>query len=885
MKLLRLKAEQLRQFRGPVEIDNLQPGINLFTGPNESGKSTLVHAIRAAFFERHRSSSVADLQPWGDSSATPTVELDFAWQEQTWKLTKSFLNKKRCDLSVEGTTFSGDEADDKLADLLGFELPKRGASRPDQWGIPGLLWIEQGAGQDIQAPAAHAGQHLKAALGGNLGEVTSSTGDELIHQVAAERGKLLTPTGKPTGDYRTAAESVDGLQAQFEALQGDIQQYRQQVDRLGQLKEQQARADSERLWEAFREQANQAEARLREVDAWQQEQDRDRQAQEGYQASIDTTLELLSGFQNQQRDLEQRQHDKEEAEQKLARLEEGKPATQAALEQAKQAHTAARQALKQAQQHQQRKQQMRELDSIDAALKDIQGKLKRAEERHAALLENRRKQQALHIDPQAIKRLESVVASLDRLAIQQDVEATRLQFDLIDGKSVTLNGESLAGQSEHLLIEPGDVAIDGVGSLRVLPGGKDVAKIARAKQNLTDEQGKLLSQLGVVSLDDANKRLEQQQELEQRIRQDQTVLEELAPAGLADLSDRLQLKQAQKETLESRIPTLPDDSDTPDAEDDNLSTARAEVQLESAEQALQTAQAAAQEQQNNLLLAAQNRDRARQEWQRLDRELQTPDRKDREKQADAQLAELRSNERRLKETLQQRQKQIQDANPESIRQDAARFTRSAEAEEKADAERQRELLQIQTRLEAAGAEGLEEQRAELTVKRDEARRRLHELERRAKALDHLHSTLTEHRLALTRQLQAPLQKHLNHYLRLLFPDAFLNVDENLIPNRLVRHHHDGEERGLFGELSFGAREQMALISRLAYADLLQDAEKPTLLILDDALVHSDPERLKAMKRVLYDAAQRHQILLFTCHADNWRDLGVAARDVEGLRSG
>ena len=56
-------------------------------------------------------------------------------------------------------------------------------------------------------------------------------------------------------------------------------------------------------------------------------------------------------------------------------------------------------------------------------------------------------------------------------------------------------------------------------------------------------------------------------------------------------------------------------------------------------------------------------------------------------------------------------------------------------------------------------------------------------------------------------------------------------------------------------------------------ELLQDANKPTLIILDDALVHSDAERLKAMKRVLYDADQRRQIQLFSCHPDKWRDLG------------
>lgn len=34
-----------------------------------------------------------------------------------------------------------------------------------------------------------------------------------------------------------------------------------------------------------------------------------------------------------------------------------------------------------------------------------------------------------------------------------------------------------------------------------------------------------------------------------------------------------------------------------------------------------------------------------------------------------------------------------------------------------------------------------------------------------------------------------------------------------------------------------------------------------------------------MKRVLFDASQRHQVLLFTCHPELWRDLGAAPRHI------
>mgnify|MGYP000258156692 CR=1 FL=1 len=91
MKLTRIRLEQFCQFRAPLEIDGLEAGLNVFTGPNEAGKSTLVAAIRAAFFERHRSKRVEHLQPWGDSSAAPSVELDFTLAQHPAVHTRNVL--------------------------------------------------------------------------------------------------------------------------------------------------------------------------------------------------------------------------------------------------------------------------------------------------------------------------------------------------------------------------------------------------------------------------------------------------------------------------------------------------------------------------------------------------------------------------------------------------------------------------------------------------------------------------------------------------------------------------------------------------------------------------------------------------------------------------
>ena len=67
---------------------------------------------------------------------------------------------------------------------------------------------------------------------------------------------------------------------------------------------------------------------------------------------------------------------------------------------------------------------------------------------------------------------------------------------------------------------------------------------------------------------------------------------------------------------------------------------------------------------------------------------------------------------------------------------------------------------------------------------------------------------------------------MNHYLQLLFPQAHLEIDETLSPGPLTRIGPAGAESGAFEALSFGAREQMGVINRLAYADLLREAGRP-----------------------------------------------------------
>lgn len=875
MKLRRLRIEQLRQFRQPLEVDELEPGINLFIGPNESGKSTLVRAIRAAFFERHRSSSVDDLQPWGDSSAAPSIRLEFDWQDERWLLTKSFLKQKRCDLEIAGQSLNGDEAEERLADLLGYQFPGRGASKAEHWGIPGLLWIEQGSGQDIHAAVTYAGDHLKSALGESLGEVASSAGDELINRVERDRAALLTGTGRPTGDYARINQQYDTHQIRLCELDASIATYRQQVDRLGELRQLQ-QEDTSKPWEIYRGQAKEADARLTEVESWVQEQQREKKDLHNCQDSQQLCRDQLHTFAKQQEELEQRAKAKQKAENTLSDLQTRQQQIETQLSQAQTAYQQARETLKLARQEEQRTGLARELARLVQELTDIDGNLSKARELHTQLLEQRGQLQANQIDVKHLKQLQKLNRELSDLSIAQQAVATRLQFELLPGQSLQLDNELLTDQGERLLLEPTDLHIAGIGKLRIQPGGEDIAELVRRQQTQQDSITALLGKLRVESLAQAEERAEQCRTLQEEIHRNELLLNNCAPDGVDELSSRRRLGEQRQQELQAHLAGLPESATT------DVSVTTSEGQQETASEQLKATEQATTDFEKALSLADQALQNSNTEWQKLQDEIQSPTRQKHQSQLNAQLLELRAIKSGLETSIATRQQQIDDANPDVLRQDIERFTRTADALEKAAQERDRELTRLQASLETLGAQGLEEQRAELAQEFQFASRRRDELARRAAALSLLLESLRAKRHELTRRLQAPLQRHLNRYLQLLFPQASLSVDENLMPEQLVRTSNGSEERGDFTALSFGAREQMGLISRLAYADLLKEAGRPTLIILDDALVHSDQQRLTQMKRILFDAAQRHQILLFTCHPENWRDLGVAPRDMQSL---
>jgi len=102
VRLERVVIQEFRKFQAPLVLDGLTAGLNIFVGPNEAGKSTIAMAIRAAFLERYKTGLVTDFAPAGSSGARPAVELVFSHGGKQYLLRKSFLNRARCELIIDG---------------------------------------------------------------------------------------------------------------------------------------------------------------------------------------------------------------------------------------------------------------------------------------------------------------------------------------------------------------------------------------------------------------------------------------------------------------------------------------------------------------------------------------------------------------------------------------------------------------------------------------------------------------------------------------------------------------------------------------------------------------------------------------------------------------
>ena len=144
--------------------------------------------------------------------------------------------------------------------------------------------------------------------------------------------------------------------------------------------------------------------------------------------------------------------------------------------------------------------------------------------------------------------------------------------------------------------------------------------------------------------------------------------------------------------------------------------------------------------------------------------------------------------------------------------------------------------------------------------------------RRATAARTLFETFRAKRDAARAAYVEPLREKIERLGRFFGGDFAVEIDETLaIKSRTL----DGVAIP-FDDLSAGAREQLGLISRIASAMVVAEDEGVPV-ILDDALGHTDAERLDEMAALLELAGRTMQVILLSCAPERYRGLSAAAR--------
>jgi DNA repair exonuclease SbcCD ATPase subunit len=863
MKLTALRLHNVRRFAGRgVAVEGIGDGVNVLCAVNEFGKSTCFDALHALFFQPHGGTpgAVQGLRPY--SGGNPLVEADILTAEGPFRLTKQFYGGRRAMVREIGSgrlVAQADEAERFIANLV-----QGGTTGP-----AGLLWVRQGiTGIERRAKSDEEGEKRarESVLTSVQGEVESLTGGRRMAQAVSaceeELSRLVTATGRPKagGPYAQAIEERDGLVEAERRLAADVRELREALDRRRSLRARLAELENpEQQAQRLRE-VTQAEVALSSARAHGEalktaevEAALARNRLDAARQALDSQRQSLARFAVL-RDLDaegRRQRDEALARQRAA-SETGQAAA-VAVEAAETAEREARDLLTRLE---------RALRARDAAehLAGLQQAHVRAEAGRAEVETIQAELKALALPANAVKQLEALETELVGL---RAVVAARLPLLRVDYRAgvadaIGLDGVALCDGEERALTRSTALEIEGVGRLTlVLPQGRDGPDdLGRAEAKL----GALLATLGVASLTEARQRESAIRDLAGRLDLAKQRLALLAPNGLQALQETI----ARLETQSAGAAEIKGD---PEAVRGALATAEARVA------ASRNAQREAQAARDGASAAVVEAERAlasvASELAGLAAMLGAEEGRPAQ---EAQLAAAQAEAERVFAAARMLVEALR-AGATDLAGAEAKFRRMRSVVEGAAAETAKlreeaaELNgQIRARSDAAVEEAWQEASDRLVV----AGKRLAGLEREVALLTRLCDALEAARAQARDHYFAPVMAELRPLLGLLFEDATVSFDEDTLLPRTVSRNGLEEPVGV---LSGGMREQLAVLTRLAFARLLAKDGQPAPVILDDALVYSDDDRIERMFDALHRQASNQQIIVFSCRQRAFAQLG------------
>lgn len=875
MILRRIEVRNFRKLIEPLVVEDLGGGVTLIAGENEDGKSTLVEAIRTAFFVKHNiSGEFADaMQPY-NSNVRPEVRIEFELDRQIHRLFKAYCQRPQAELVTPTGTFNGSAAEEELSRLLRVSLTKR-IRKDDQHeheGVFGMFWVEQGKSLVLEPNSAGRTSILEA-LQKEVGDVLGGKrGQRLIAEIGRRRDELLTPTGKARGVYAAALQATLDIGAELATIEGQLANHSITTDDLERCLRKLAQYQRERALEAACERVQAAQrgsdtlanlqSRLKDADLALQAANARRQSGTDQAAQRGQLVETLAQAEATLNALvDSLAADRNRMSQVMRKLEKDEQALASAEAQSLTIE-----------------QELKRAEAVDR-LATFRTRLARLQQDHAAgLAANQERESALavaaaiKVDKSNLNQLRSLQDAVTSARAKLESVATQIEISVAPGASVLLGNDPIVGEQRRTLTHATVIEAPGFLRLAIFPGaaiGNPQVDLEAANGNLD----KMLQRLGATNLADAEEQCERRTTALSRADASARVIAAHAPQGIEALSLQITGALGEVQTLESSIGPSPQ-IEPHDASEDIAALRQRNGNARSAVDAVRQHVDQARSELNHAI-NAETADAARHSHQQAFCN-QYQERLAAER---AQVSDEELGKRLLQTTCDAKaaemaftaaERALADANPEAVTQELRMATAAHQQIETEICGFREEAIRLESELRVSGGLGLGERRDELQVRLTAAQNEAERIERQAKTLDLLLRVLLDAESAAKEQFLRPVTEHVQGYLKILLPGTELAFDENINIVGLRR----GATVEPFQSLSVGTREQLAVLTRLAFAELLQEHGHPAAVLLDDAIVFADDERFERMLRILDKAAGKLQVIVFTCRERDYRQLGA-----------
>ncbi|ARR52344.1 hypothetical protein HY78_02155 [Rhizorhabdus wittichii DC-6] len=861
----RISIKQFRKFREPLIIEGLSDGLNVIIEPNETGKSTLLEALRAAFFVRYntRNQLAQSFAPHGEAVA-PEIEVGFDIADASWSVRKHFLRSPSVEVTGPQGKAEGEDAEALLSALLGSIRDTSRGGDISTYGALGLLWVAQTEALSVSAPSQLVRDSVASTLEAEVGSIMGGAAYRRVRErIEAQFENYWTPTGQKRGRQAEARERVEA--AETEAADA--------ASRLAALEQSFANLDA-------------ARARLKIIER-ELGDETDAQARKDLVAALDVARaaaqilatrraehEAAQGALKALEDLQRRHEEATEARNRtalaLAAARERRATLSDSLAAAKLKAAEARSALEAA--RSQRQDARTALAAGEEAARQARRRaaVAAARQRHAELgdLEQaQRDAKALAATLIAAEQIAALEANDRAVAEAQAIATAGATHITLSGipAGVTIDGEPMPLGERKLTravrIGFGDAELLVSPPLAAASAEELLATAERRRQALLDE-------LGVDDITAARARNDAARDAAGELR---TLAARIA--ALTPVDDLLELASG-PDALKLFVNGLGDDPGEPASDLPDLSALhrdmdaadtmlhRAEGAQDSAIEALRlieeedaplsTAEAGALSDLANAAALVEAIE-ARTEWSSLVDDLVLA----RERAAGASV--------KLEEATRDASAHDVGAITRRIETIDARIRTTVEARAKLETD----IARLEGTIETEGGLGLADRAAAAEEEAQEARAAFQRVSEEADTLKLLRDLLEQARTETSAKFVGPVAKRAKRHIERLLPGCELSFSEDMALDSVMRAGVDEN----CANLSRGTQEQLAVLTRIAFADMLLEQGRPVSLILDDPLVYSDDARLDLMIDILTEAAERMQVILLTCRDRAFRHLG------------